>query len=377
MIEDDVITRLVELHDHIEAPVTLTELDVRRGRRRVLRSRALLAGAVGTVAVVLGATAAMGGLGHAKSDGLEPAVRPGIVAAGVPVWYDAKGLHHGDVVEQTPVVLLQPERTLKSGQIVGEKGALALVRSGAVYLDPATGDVWFHPWGGTPRIVGQGSATGPGGDPNGDTAAWFEGSDLVIYDTAGGGQLSRTHELGAFDASGGGGEYTPTGNSFLQVSAERIRWKGEYGWYSHDVRAGTTSAVPNPKGRGLVDVHDDVKAFGGAGLLVSVPGQAERRFPTLSSHVRLSSSGNFVLAAESIAPDYVTDPNGFTRHGPAIVDTRTGELWRVPKDGYPWITWSYGEIALMAIPDGLLVCDAARRTCETLQPVGPFLMPTN
>ena len=55
-------------------------------------------------------------------------------------------------MEQTPVELLRPERTLESGQILGDKGALALVRSGALYLDPATGDVWFHPWGGKPRV---------------------------------------------------------------------------------------------------------------------------------------------------------------------------------------------------------------------------------
>ena len=87
-------------------------------------------------------------------------------------WYDAKGLHRGDVVEQTPVEIEAAGRG-HDGDITG---ALALVRSGAVYLDPATGDVWFHPWGGEPRIVGHNSAAGPGGDPNGNTAAWSEGS---------------------------------------------------------------------------------------------------------------------------------------------------------------------------------------------------------
>ena len=55
------------------------------------------------------------------------------------------------------------------------QGALALVRSGALYWDEMS-DVWFHPWGGGPRIVGHTSVAGPGGDPNSDTAAWFEAS---------------------------------------------------------------------------------------------------------------------------------------------------------------------------------------------------------
>jgi hypothetical protein len=115
----------------------------------------------------------------------------------------------------------------------GQRGALALVRSGAVYLDPATGDVWFHPWDGEPRVVGRNSATGPGGDPSGDTAVWFEGSrpdgptggpgELVVYDTAAGQEISRTvqaHGVGDISCC----EYRPTGNGFLQVSAERVVW---------------------------------------------------------------------------------------------------------------------------------------------------------
>ena len=74
-------------------------------------------------------------------DPAQPAGPSPVVAGDVPVWYDGTGLHRGDVVEQTPVEI---------GDLDGDtmKGALALVRSGAVYLDPATGDVWFHPWGG-------------------------------------------------------------------------------------------------------------------------------------------------------------------------------------------------------------------------------------
>ena len=97
------------------------------------------------------------------------------------------------------------------------------MRSGAVYLDPATGDVWFHPWGGEPRIVGHNSDGGPRRGPNGDTAAWFEGSELVVYDTAAGREISRDRARAA-RVTGLAGDHYPAGNGFLQVSAERVVW---------------------------------------------------------------------------------------------------------------------------------------------------------
>ena len=98
-----------------------------------------------------------------------------------------------------------------------------------------------------------------------------------------------------------------------------------------------------------------------------MPGRVEESCPNLESHVRLSPSGNYVLAVESTK----------TRHAAAIVDTRTGELSRAPKNVYPWIAWSYGDIAMVDTEDELLACDAARRTCEQLHPERPFLLPTN
>src|SRR5262245_9116707 len=194
----------------------------RRGRRRVVMVAAV------TAAVVAGSVLAITGLDDDRRTApLEPA-KP-VVGAG-PVWYDAQGLHRGDVVEQTPVDLVVPERAVSKDQVIPQEGALALVRSGAVYLDPATGDVWFHPWGGEPRIVGHNSDAGPGGDPDGDIAAWFEGSDalnagpgeLVIYDTAAGREISRTVQARGVDRSSG--DHYPAGNRFLQVSAERVVW---------------------------------------------------------------------------------------------------------------------------------------------------------
>ena len=139
--------------------------------------------------------------------------------------------------------------------------------------------------------------------------------------------------------------------------------------YSHDLRTGRTSVVNVPRERWLVDVHDDVEILSGPGpLVLRVPGRVEDRYPELESRVRLSPSGNYALAVEA------TDER---RHGAVIVDTRTGELWPVPRNAYPWIAWSYGDIALVDAEGVLLACDAARRACERLHPERPFLMPTN
>ena len=119
-------------------------------------------------------------------------VRPPRVGSARTCLYDATGLHHGDVVEQTPVELFETDAE-------GAFRVLAPVRRGALYRDPATDDVWFHPWNGQPRVVGHDSETGPGGDPAGDVAAWFEGDVLVVYDTAHDREISRTTEEPVLD----------------------------------------------------------------------------------------------------------------------------------------------------------------------------------
>lgn len=294
-----------------------------------------------------------------------PAVR------GVPVWYDARGLHHGDVVEQTAVDIGQERRNAWIG-------ILTLVRSGALYLDPATGDVWFHPWGGTPRIVGHNSDTGPSGDPDGDTAAWFDGSELVVYDTAAGREISRTGQRAFLPASARMccSDHQSPDNLFRQVSAEHVVWRNGSTLFTHDLRTGGTSQAEVP---GLLaDVHDEVVLLGdsaGQGLVVTVPGRADERYPELWPFARISPSGNYVLVVEETEE----------RHAAAILDLRTGELWPVPRNAYPWIAWSYGDVALVEThreEDGesenvFLACDASRRTCDRLHPERPFLMPNN
>lgn len=351
-------------------PPDFAELQRRAGRRG---RRRLMMIAAATAAVAAGSVLAVSGLDDERRTA--PVEQPKQVVGAVPVWYDASGLHRGDVVEQTPVDIVVPERAVSNG-VIPQQGALALVRLGAVYLDPATGDVWFHPWGGQPRIVGHDSEAGPGGDPNGDIAVWFEGSDqlnagpgeLVVYDTATGREISRTTQ--AHGVTELAGDHYPAGNGFLQVSAERVVWSARADTYVHDVRTRTTSVVRSSKERHLMDMHDDVELLierDPWALVLSAPGRAERRYPELEPHARLSPSGNYVLAVEGTA----------TRHAAAIVDTMTGELWQVPRNAYPWIAWSYGDVALVDTEDALLACDATRHECETLDPERPFLMPTN
>lgn len=71
MIDDDVITRIVELHDHIAAPDTPPGADVFRGQRMLRRRRTgfVVAAAAAVVVAVLG----IGAVGHQAGDRVEPA----------------------------------------------------------------------------------------------------------------------------------------------------------------------------------------------------------------------------------------------------------------------------------------------------------------
>jgi hypothetical protein len=323
-----------------------------------LRPRAVMV-ATAAVASLAGLWLVTTGLGGDRRSG--GVAQPGPTVAAVPVWYDGKGLHRGNVVEETPVDLLVPEQVVGPNEVKPAKGALALVRSGAVYLNPATYEVWFHPWGGAPRIVGRHSAAGPGGDPNGDTAAWFDGGQLVVYNTATGREISRTlqsHDAGATD-----GEHRPAGNSFLQVSAQRVVWTSRAQTYSHDVRTRTTSVGQ------FEDVHGQVKvSFDSNAVVLRLPGRVEERHPGLEpTFARLSATGSHLLAVEKTPG----------RHGAVILDTRTGALWRMPNEAYPWLAWSYGDMAMVDTEENLLACDIARRACDHLPAERPFLMPTN
>lgn len=158
-------------------------------------------------------------------------------------------------------------------------------------------------------------------------------------------------------------------NGFIQVTPDQITWNGGNGVYRHDVQAGTTSLHPSrsPTRGALLDVHDDIEILADYGnesraVILRVPGRDEQRYPQLEARVRLSPSGEYALA---VGRD----------HAGAVIDTRTGELWTMPDKGYPWIAWSYGDIALVDNDGVFRACDVSRRTCEIL-PVGDdYLLP--
>jgi hypothetical protein len=386
--ETDLTERLHAVADTFEMSPARPIDDAVRGRRLRRRRRTLVVGAAAAAtAVILGVAVVVGGPGSTDSDGPEPVERPGLVVGEVPVWYDTAGLHRGDVVEPTPVEL----RTFSGGSI--EEGALALVRTGAVYLDPATGDIWFHPWGGDPRIVGRDSAAGPGADSNGDVAVWFEGDrDLVVYDTAADHEIARAELSSDAELPFGSNtchalcaEHYQPGNGFLQVSAEQIVWTASQGHgptYAYDVSTATTSAVPNvevagPEDAVAVDVRDEASAYAiqddspwGWHLMVDVPGRAPQHYPELNPRSRFSPSGRYVLGHAWVG-------RLGERSVAAILDTRTGELWPGPASESLWSVWSYGDIALVQEDDQLLACHAEDHTCSRLPAEAPFLMPTN
>ena len=58
MIDDDVITRLVDLHDHIKAPAVPPDADASRGKRILRRRRTLAVGAAAAAVVLMEKSAA-------------------------------------------------------------------------------------------------------------------------------------------------------------------------------------------------------------------------------------------------------------------------------------------------------------------------------
>lgn len=74
--ESDVIERLHAVAQHLEMPPTSPADDVRRGRRRVRRSRSVVVAAVSAVVLALGAAAELGWPYRAQPDSLVPADRP-------------------------------------------------------------------------------------------------------------------------------------------------------------------------------------------------------------------------------------------------------------------------------------------------------------
>jgi hypothetical protein len=312
----------------------------------------------------------------------------------VPVWYDDAGLHHGDFVEKTPVKLVgtydpkHPSRALAH---------LALVRTGAVYRDPATNSIWFHPWGGSPRVVGHGAQSGPGGDPQGDVAAWFEGRTLVVYDTARRTVLSRSSEAAGVRSTGWSVEHLSHGNGFMLVSPQQVIWVSPDDVVGRRDLVARTSALPwqprppvaAQRSKGvlpamLVDVSAASAAWAAQSpgmdgptlytYFLDGPGTYSQPVAGSESPGILSADGSWLLTAE------IADGT----HGVAITDVRTGEVWKpFTKATYAFFSWAYGDVAVMRVNPrvqesnrwSLVACYVVRRVCSTLGDGSHVLLP--
>lgn len=303
------------------------------------------------------------------------------------VWYDGEGLHHAGVVTPTSVML--------SGTSP-EKGTLTLVRTGAVYQSQTSPDVWFHPWEGEPKVIGQAALTGSPwvgmGDRDGDNAAWFDGEGLVVYDTVRERELTRVVAQPAMD--------------LRVVSSETVVWAPSGSrtepLLQLDIATGEISQVSEEQGpanRGnaphLVDVHDDVEvwAYGSAeaafccgpadqgGLILRRPGQDDRRYPAFISPMgSLSPDGRFLggWTGDADRAEY----GGVS--GVGFVDVSTGDFFELPT-GEPRgqsVAWAYGTIAMIETvtggdggPRNLYACDVEARTCELLSTQGDVVLP--
>ncbi|HUR13489.1 MAG TPA: hypothetical protein VM097_03230 [Mycobacteriales bacterium] len=275
-------------------------------------------------------------------------------------------------------------------------GKLALVRTGAVYRDPATNNIWFHPWGGSPRVVGHGTPSGPGGDPQGDVAAWFDGKTLVVYDTVGGKVLSRSREVAGVRSDGWSVEHLSHGNGFMHVSAQQVIWASTDDALGRRDLVARTSALPwqarppaaahRSKGSmpaSLLDVspvsavwftHGNIDGSTLDTYFLVGPGTYSRPITGLESPGILSADGSWLLTAE------LADGT----HGVAITDVRTGEAWRpFTKATYAFFSWSYGDVAVMRVNPrvqesnrwSLVACYVVRRVCKTLGDGSHVLLP--
>jgi hypothetical protein len=352
---------------------------IREARRRARRRRVVNgAGAAAVVAVVGIVALSLASPPPVQEPGLDSPVA--VPSVGVieseqgwvdgAVWYGNDGLHHGNRVVQTAVDLF----------LFDLPSVLALVRTGAVYLDPVAYDVWFHPWDGEPQVVGRDSVGGPGGDPEGDVAAWFEGTELVVYDTDAGAVISRTEQTPVleepFREYVGGYEHV-SGNGFMHVSAEEVVWRSAVGTHRLDLATGTSAFLhegsPTTSPR-LEDVHDGTRVWGDyttATLSVEADGRRQAPAPGLEPAGRLSPDGSFLAAPWNGVGESL---------GVAFVDVRTGESWVVAgEDWNALISWSYGDVAVVRVERGtagpdleFLACNAVERTCERLSNGGGF-----
>ena len=329
----------------------------------------LIAAAAALMTVTVVATVLLARPGSPSGGGPDPEPPRHVDAPRVPVWYDDAGLHRGTEVYDVPVDLLggPPQAT----------HALALAGNGALYLDPSSGEVWFQPWEGSPRVVGHGSRHGPGADPDGTTAAWFDGDELVVFDTGRGVELARAATP---EPVTGGSEHL-LGNGFRYIDTDEVVWAATPNVFRYDLESGDIDVtwrpgVVTPVRAFVRDRHDGWLAWADltsdGARVTRLSGEPVASFAAPERSAQLSPDGRYLLASTQVGG-----------HRAVVGEVPTGEVWfPSAEDAYPWLGWSYGNIAMVVQDrdgegDTLLGCDVEARQCTRLSHSGGVLLPTS
>jgi hypothetical protein len=361
----------------VDVPALRARAGQTRRRRRVT-----------AVSLAAAAVAAAVGIGvllvpHASSEPTPAPRPPTIVPTGTPprgaVWYDADGLHHGTDVYAVPGTAAPI--------------SIAPVRGGAVYLVPSTLHVRYQPWHGPARDIGRGSREanwllGPGSGPGGTTAAWFDGQDLVMYDTATDTEVARVSEPGRRVMPYYEHEF---GTRFRYVDAYYVVWDARDGRVlMYDRPRGRTTTIGHVSsgadGSRVVDWRPDmVASSGGDPAAVTVATTSESsafHLPDVLADgpVRFSPSGLYLMAltdaGEGAPPDAAE---------PVLMNTFDGSTWRpVESTSDASVGWGYGN-TLMYLQSGatgqfddpapLLVYDARSRRLVAVEHRGEVILP--
>ena len=207
--------------------------------------------------------------------------------------------------------------------------SLALVADGVVYGDIESHSVWYQPWNGEPRIVGNNSEVGPAGDANSTTAAWFDGTELVMFDTATGRELARAEQRPR--SLPDPRRENTQGNTILEVTPDAVSWPAESGLYRFDRATGETTTLSRrlkikPSFTGI-DTHDGVTAVTTeAGLtgIISSTGKTLHTFEAgqLSGPLLFSADGRYLAGITELAGTY---------HA-VVADVGSGEIYHPSKE---------------------------------------------
>lgn len=233
--DQDLMSRLVDYHDHIAAPLVLVGDDLRRGRRRVRRTRGLVAGgvALGLASVV---TVASLSAGEPTDDVPRPADQPGLTTPMIKPASLAEVRELGFHVEPRPGFEMGASWSLESdkqalsvvlddGDIsttddlelsvdvyyqgeapelppVGTGEPVTVLGDAGTYIEEANPDYWQGQltWEYAPDLWAQVGGRGPGGEPPSDLRSKI----LMVAQAlrSGGGDPVRVPvSVGAFPAS--------------------------------------------------------------------------------------------------------------------------------------------------------------------------------